>query len=423
MRNQVTPHDIPGEVRELCRELHRHGYKAWVVGGCMRDLLREKPAADWDLATSARPDEVQRVFRRVIPTGIQHGTVTVRLHGNSYEVTTLRGEGAYSDGRRPDQVEFVTDIEADLSRRDFTVNAIAYDPIDDALIDPFDGLGDLQLGVIRAVGDAMRRFSEDGLRVLRAARFAATLEFALDAETEAAISRTLDTFRKVSAERVREEWLKALKARKPSLAFEIMARTGMLAITAPMLAELPAADWSVALAAMDASNTDACLRLAALFHPVRDLDAVAAWLTRYRFSNLEREQLLTILRHQSASEHGPLTDTELRRLARKAGREAVHDAAYVGSVVAAARHGQGSPAQLAAQAHAERLRELITDQLALSTKELAVTGRDLMQELTLTPGPEVGKLLDRLLEAALEAPAVNTREQLLAQARQWRAEG
>ncbi len=422
MRNQVTPNDIPSEVRELCREFHRHGYKAWVVGGCMRDLLREKPASDWDLATSARPEEVQRVFRRVIPTGIQHGTVTVRLHGKSFEVTTLRGEGAYSDGRRPDQVEFVTDIEADLGRRDFTINAIAYDPIDDSLIDPFDGLGDLRRGVIRAVGDATRRFSEDGLRVLRAARFAATLELTLDPETEAAIAPTLDTFRKVSAERVREEWLKALRAARPSLAFNIMARTGMLEITAPMLASLSAVEWGFALAALDAADAGgACLRLAALFHPVRDLNAVGEWSTRYRFSNAEREQLLNVMKHRTLSA-GEASDADLRRHARKAGREPVHDAAYLNSLVARVRHGEGSPAHLAAQHQAERLRALITDEVALSTKELAVTGRDLMQELTLTPGPEVGKLLDRLLESVLDDPSLNTRAGLLERTKQLRAE-
>ena len=227
---------IPDPVVEVCRRLDEAGHRAWVVGGCVRDLLMGRAVSDWDLATSALPGEVQTTFRRTIPTGIQHGTVTVIHGGQHYEITTLRGEGAYSDGRRPDNVEFVTEIEADLGRRDFTINAIAYDPIDDQLIDPFDGLGDLERGVVRAVGDALRRFSEDGLRVLRAARFAATLEFTLDADTEAAIAPTLETFRRVSAERVREEWLKALKARKPSVAFDIMARTGMLAVTAPMLA-------------------------------------------------------------------------------------------------------------------------------------------------------------------------------------------
>jgi len=419
---QVSPSDIPRDVMDLCRELHRHGYEAWVVGGCMRDLLREKPAADWDLATSARPEDVKRVFNRVIPTGIEHGTVTVRKHGKSYEVTTLRGEGAYSDGRRPDQVEFVHDIVADLARRDFTINAIAYDPIADKLSDPFDGVGDLRRRVIRAVGDATRRFSEDGLRVLRAARFAATLEFTIDAETEAAIGATLDTFRKVSAERVREEWMKALKARKPSQAFEIMARTGMLAVTAPLLANLPDAEWRAALACLDLAEAEPCLRLSALFHPVADLGALAEWLTRYRFSNAEREQVLTLLRFHAPTDVDGLGDAALRRHARAASREWVHAAAQLGCLVAQARHGEGSQAHESALRLAERLRLLITADTALSSKELALTGRDLMAELALAPGPELGKILDRLLNAVIEEPSLNTRDALITLARRIRTE-
>jgi len=422
VKKEVSPSDIPRDVMDLCRELHRHGYEAWVVGGCMRDLLREKPAADWDLATSALPGDVTRVFKRVIPTGIDHGTVTVRQHGKSYEVTTLRGEGAYSDGRRPDQVEFVTDIAADLSRRDFTINAIAYDPIADKLSDPFDGLGDLERRVIRAVGDATRRFSEDGLRVLRAARFAATLEFSIDPDTEAAIGTTLDTFRKVSPERVREEWLKALKARQPSIAFAIMERTGMLAVTAPALAALPATTFLHALACLDSAEMDPCLRLAAIFHPVRDLAAVADWLTRYRFSNAERDQVVTLLRYHAPAEIDAMSDADLRRHARSVGREWVHPAAHLGCLVAQAKHGSDSAAYASAVRHAERLRTLITPETALVSKELAVTGRDLMSELALAPGPELGKLLDHLLNAVLDDPHLNSRDALLTLARSTRTE-
>jgi len=422
VKKEVSPSDIPRDVMDLCRELHRHGYEAWVVGGCMRDLLREKPAADWDLATSALPADVTRVFKRVIPTGIDHGTVTVRQHGKSYEVTTLRGEGAYSDGRRPDQVDFVTDIVADLSRRDFTINAIAYDPIADKLSDPFDGLGDLERRVIRAVGEATRRFSEDGLRVLRAARFAATLEFSIDPETEAAIGTTLDTFRKVSGERVREEWLKALKAKQPSIAFAIMERTGMLAVTAPMLATLPAPVFHEALACLDSAELEPCLRLAALFHPVLDLAAVADWLTRYRFSNAERDQVVTLLRYHAPADIEGLTDADLRRHARSVGREWVHAAAHLGCLVAQAKYGRDSAAYASAVRHAERLRALVTPKTALVSKELAVTGRDLMSELALAPGPELGKLLDHLLNAVLDDPHLNTRDALLTLARSTRTE-
>src|SRR6185503_5726295 len=168
---------IPDEVRAICKQLKARGHEAYVVGGCVRDLLLGKEASDWDVTTDARPAEVQKIFPRVIPTGIQHGTVTVLMGKKQFEVTTFRGEGAYTDGRRPDAVEFVRDIAADLARRDFTVNAIALDPDDGRIIDPYEGQKDIARKVIRAVGVPLERFREDGLRVLRAARFTATLEF------------------------------------------------------------------------------------------------------------------------------------------------------------------------------------------------------------------------------------------------------
>src|SRR5271156_5070200 len=157
---------VPPDVIDLCERLRSKGKRAWIVGGCVRDLLLGRVAADWDVATDARPKELLAVFPRAIPTGIDHGTVTVVSSGRHYEVTTLRGEGGYSDGRRPDWVEFVDDITADLARRDFTVNAMAIDPIDAKLIDPFDGRGDLARRLLRAVGEPQARFAEDGLRVL-----------------------------------------------------------------------------------------------------------------------------------------------------------------------------------------------------------------------------------------------------------------
>ena len=268
---------IPADVRDVCARLGSMGKRSWIVGGCVRDLIRGKPASDWDIATDARPQELLAIFPRAIPTGIEHGTVTVVRNGEHYEVTTLRGDGTYTDGRRPDSVEFVDDITADLARRDFTVNAIAVDPTDGTIVDPFGGRDDLARGVLRAVGDPRARFSEDGLRVLRAARFVASLELTLDPETEAAIAPTLGTFRKVAAERVRDEWLKTMKARTPSRAFDVMRRTGILEVTCPEL--LPgfgmeqnkwhAYDvWRHGMECMDACPPDPILRVAGLLHDV-----------------------------------------------------------------------------------------------------------------------------------------------------------
>jgi tRNA nucleotidyltransferase (CCA-adding enzyme) len=418
---RVGPDDIPVPVREMCRTFARHGHRGWLVGGCLRDLLRGHTPSDWDLATDATPSQVQAIFPRVIPTGVQHGTVTVRHRGASYEVTTLRGEGAYSDGRRPDRVQFVTDIEQDLARRDFTINALAYDPVQDALVDPFDGLGDLERGLIRAVGEPARRFGEDGLRVLRAARFAATLEFALDGPTEQAIGATLETFRKVSAERVREEWVKALGARSPSRAFVIMRRTGLLGAIHAGLSELGVEPFERTMQGVDSAPRDLCMRLAALLFPVRDdLEGAADWLTRYRFSNSERERVVRMLAFAAR----PVADEDLavRRYAQQVGRASLAEVLELGTLLARAHHGEGSPEARAASALEERCHRLITPATPLHTRELAIGGRDLMAELSIAPGPEVGKLLDRLLERALERPALNTREALLAEARVIRKE-
>jgi tRNA nucleotidyltransferase (CCA-adding enzyme) len=414
---------IPAHVTLLCRELHKHGYKGWVVGGCLRDLLRGKPAADWDLATNALPSDVQRIFKRVIPTGIQHGTVTVRLGGQSYEVTTLRGEGAYSDGRRPDSVVFVDDIAADLARRDFTINAIAYDPLEQALFDPFAGLHDLDGRAIRAVGLPEERFGEDGLRVLRAARFVATLEFELEPATEAAIRPTLDTFRKVSAERVRDEWMKALKARQPSRAFEVMARTGILEVTCPQLAALPAGERSAYFRAMDEVSREPVVRLAALLAGfVGDLPALDAWLVRYRFSNQERERIVRMVKHHQDGWGSLPDDAALRRVAARVGREALPEVLAVSRTVAEARFGEAHESTGAARAFAARMAEAVGAHTPLTNKELAIAGRDLMQALQLAPGPQIGRIIEALLQRVLDEPALNTREALLSLAQQLHGE-
>ena len=420
---RVRPEDIPVPVREMCRTLTRHGHRGWVVGGCLRDLLRGTQPADWDLASDARPEQVQAIFPRVIPTGIQHGTVTVRHRGASYEVTTLRGEGAYSDGRRPDSVHFVTEIADDLGRRDFTINAIAYDPIADRLDDPFDGLGDLARRTIRAVGEPARRFSEDGLRVLRAARFAATLEFTIEVHTEQAISATLETFRRVSAERVREEWCKALRAREPSRAFAVMRRTGILEITSAELAAVDEAAWERTLRGVDRLQGDAPLRLAGLFWPLRGaLEPIADWLVRYRFSNAERERVLRLLAHAAPEGALEFSDHDVRRYAQRVGRASLREVVDFGAVMTALHADEDARAVEGARALAARSSALVTPATPLSARELALGGRELMAELGMPPGPRVGELLDRLLDRALADPSINTRAELLATARALRLE-
>src|SRR4029079_10924152 len=242
---------IPANVRAVCETLARPGYQAVAVAVWLRAAIIGRPAGDWDVATSARPEHVMALFRHTVPTGIQHGTVTVvtgKGKDSHVEVTTFRGEGAYSDARRPDHVTFGVPLVEDLARRDLRVNAIAYDPASGMLIDPYDGQTDIAERRLRAVGptgnvydDAVARFTEDGLRVMRAVRFAAALEFALDPDTERAIGPALASLAKVSKERIADELRKILATRAPSRALAIAERTGILALILPELSHRPEA--------------------------------------------------------------------------------------------------------------------------------------------------------------------------------------
>ena len=440
---------IPGEVTGLCDRLREKGKRGWIVGGCVRDLLAGRLVSDWDIATDALPQEVQKIFPKVIPTGIAHGTVTVLHKGKHYEVTTLRGETTYSDGRHPDAVHFVDDITADLARRDFTFNAIAIEPISGHVIDPFEGRKDLERKILRAVGNAEERFSEDGLRVLRAARFAATLEVSLEPETEKAISRTLDTFKKVSAERVRDEWVKTMKAKTPSRAFEIMRTSGILAVTCPELLEGVGMEqnkwhgydvWTHGLECMNACAGDPILRIAALLHDVGkprtrafsektkdytfyDHDQVGAEIafpiaTRLRFSNDERARIVDLVRHHLFHYTDEWNDATVRRWMKRVGVDRIQDL-YLLNEADVRSKGVPLPPDLDAleklKAHVAKVE---AQGAALSTRDLAIDGRVLMSELGLQPGPILGKILNALLEDVIADPAKNERDPLLARARE-----
>ena len=440
---------VPEPVREICNRLRGKGKRGWVVGGSVRDMIRGVPVADYDVCTDARPEEIQRIFSRTVPTGIEHGTITVLLGGKPYEVTTLRGETAYTDGRRPDSVVFHDDITEDLARRDFTVNAIALDVLDEQLIDPFGGQRDLAARVIRAVGDAHARFDEDGLRVLRAARFVATLDAELDPATEAAIAPTLGTYRKVSAERVRDEWVKTMKARAPSRAFEVMRRTGILGVTCPELVEgfgmaqnrWHAFDvWGHVMACLDAiPQGDAILRVSALLHDVGkprtralsdktndytfyEHERVGAEmcegiLGRLRFSNDERARIVALVRHHLICYEDDWSDSAVRRWVKRVTRERAVDLYALGQADA---RGKGRPID-DELAKLERLRarveKVLADGDALTVKSLAINGNDLVRDLGMKPGRRIGEILEALLERVLDDPSKNEREALLTIAR------
>jgi len=439
---------VPKDVFAIVEKLRAAGRYAWIVGGCVRDSLLGKAVADWDVATEARPNELMKIFPRAIPTGLQHGTVTLVLGGHHYEITTLRGETTYSDGRRPDAVHFVEEIESDLARRDFTINAIAVDPQSGQLIDPFGGRTDLDAKVIRAVGKAFERFSEDGLRVLRAARFSATLEFDLAPETFAAIAPTLDTFRKVSAERVRDEWVKTMKAKRPSRAFDVMRESGILGVSCPELLEGVGMEqnkwhtfdvWRHGMACMDACVGDPVLRIAALLHDVGkprsrafsdktqdwtfyDHDRIGAEIAdpicaRLRFSTDERHRIVALVRHH-LFHYDSWSDAAVRRWIRRVGRERIEDLYALNEADIRGKAPAVDPEALlplvALKGHVEKV---LAEGAALSTRDLAIDGHDLMKELGIKPGRIFGEILEALLEDVIADPSLNERATLLEKAR------
>lgn len=223
--------NIPAKVKYILDTLHSHGFEAYCVGGCVRDAVLARTPSDWDITTSAKPEEVKACFRRTIDTGIQHGTVTVMLDKTGFEVTTYRIDGDYSDGRHPDSVSFTSNLAEDLRRRDFTINAMAYNERD-GLVDLYGGMQDLQKKMIRCVGDPDERFDEDALRILRAVRFAAQLNFEIDPATEAAISRHAEHLRVVSAERIQTEIVKLIVSEHPEKWLELY-RLGITAVILP----------------------------------------------------------------------------------------------------------------------------------------------------------------------------------------------
>lgn len=428
-------------VLPLLGKLRESGHEAWLVGGGVRDLLLGRAVKDWDIATSATPEEVMSLWPSA-PTGIKHGTVTAILPGQTVEITTFRTEGPYSDGRRPDWVRPASRLEDDLARRDFTVNAIAFDPESEELRDPEGGVADLAARRLRTVGDPDVRFGEDGLRPLRGIRFAAVLEFTLEEETRAAMRRARDVVARVARERVRDELMKLLAAPRPSVGIELLRETGLLELLVPELLEgvgMEQNRWHAydvyehSLRSLDAAPADRPLvRLAALLHDVgkprtrvvvngegtfHRHEQVGEELTdrileRLRFSGSERETVARLVREHLFHYTPDWSDASVRRFLRRVGSENLEDLFALREADDAA-HGTGLDSRAGLLDLKRRIATTRERAEALRVEDLAVSGREVMALLGLPPGPRVGEVLRRLLEQVLEDPSRNTQETLL----------
>jgi tRNA nucleotidyltransferase (CCA-adding enzyme) len=437
--------DIPDSVQGLLERLWAHGHAAYVVGGSVRDALLGRPAADWDLASDARPDRILALFPGAIYEN-QFGTVAIRQGSTIHQVTTFRSDHDYADFRRPHRVEFGDDIRLDLARRDFTVNAMAWGAdapsapgpiVATGLVDPFGGAADARGRILRAVGDPATRFREDALRIVRAIRLATTLDFEIEPGTLRALGANADLVAHLSGERIAVELEKLLAAPTPSVGLRLLADTGVLAVISPELA----AQRGVAqnkiegedlldhtLRSVDAAPASRpVVRLAALLHdigkpatiedgPFRGHETVgaeqaSALLERLRMPRAVSERVVDLVRNHMFTYEPGWGDAGVRRFIQRVGRDTLEDlfalraADNVGSGIDADSHGLDELRS--------RVREQLAAEVALDLRQLAVDGDDLMAELGLPAGPTLGRILDALLERVVSDPAANDRATLL----------
>jgi poly(A) polymerase/tRNA nucleotidyltransferase (CCA-adding enzyme) len=439
--------NLPGYVLHIAKKLHEKSHEAWVVGGSIRDILIGRPAYDHDIATDATPEEVMSIFRRTVPTGVKHGTVTVLWGGESVEVTTFRSDGDYTDARHPDAVTYAKTILEDLARRDFTLNGLAYNPVSDSLIDPFGGTRDIEKKLIRTIGNPQDRFNEDGLRPFRACRLASQLGFTIEKNTFDAIGSCLDRAEKVSAERIRDEFLKIIQSPKPSIGIELLRKSGLLNLFLPELLTGHGIEQNVYhrydvyyhnLYSCDAADTtDYRVRLAALFHDIGKYHAkkeieghkkgkksvfynheiIGAAITkrvmrRLKFSNQDIKTVTHLIRNHMFHYTNLWTDGAVRRFMRKVGLENLN---ALFELRRADRIGNGLKQgnSRAVQTLKNRIEKIIEAENAITVRDLAINGNDIMKEFGLKPGPIIGKILNHLLEKILDDPSLNERHILL----------
>lgn len=431
--------ELPRKVVLIIKNLQRHGYDAYAVGGCVRDSILNRKPEDWDITTSAKPEQVKRIFRRTVDTGIEHGTVTVLIGKDGFEVTTYRVDGLYEDGRHPKEVTFTSRLEEDLKRRDFTINAMAYND-DERLVDAFGGMRDLNYHLIRCVGDPKERFSEDALRILRAVRFSAQLAFPIEPETAEAIKSLAPNLEKISAERIQAELVKLLISDHPER-IQDACELGITKVVLPEWDDMvgvkqntPHHKYDVAahtVHALQNVKNDKVLRLTMLFHdmgkPVMKTTdengrdhfkghAIASEqiaktvMKRLKFDNdTIRKVTKLVAYHDYRMEP---TGANVRRAMHEIGVELFP---YYLAVRLADTKAQSSYERRGKLENIIQIRELYRNALrnkeCVTLKDLAVTGTDLIN-LGIAPGKELGTLLNELLDMVIEDPAWNQKGKL-----------
>ena len=436
--------NIPSNVQFIIDTFYKNNYEAFMVGGCVRDSLLGLMPKDYDITTSALPSITQSLFEKTIPTGIQHGTVTVVLNNENLEVTTYRTEGKYIDNRRPESVEFVFNIKEDLSRRDFTVNALAYNK-KEGLIDYFNGIEDIRNKVIRAVGDPNKRFQEDALRMLRAIRFSCQLGFQIEEDTYLAIKANYELIKNISVERIRDELCKILITNNPCEGLSLLRGTGILGIILPEINSLvgytPLCNnhnrdvFNHTLNVIkNTSSNDLILRLSALFHDVGKLNTLKQLpnghcyfpghakegaiickpiLSRLKFDNDTIDRVSKIIYdHLVLDVNYMPTDGEIKRLLRRVEPKNIF---ILFELQRADINALWDPVPFLKKVDyiSNRVKLILENNEPLYIKDLSVTGSDLMTHLNIKPGKFIGEILIFLLEKVLDDKNLNTKKNLL----------
>lgn len=436
---------LPTDVKKIISVLEDNGYEAYAVGGCVRDSILGKEPHDWDITTSAKPDVVKKLFNKTFDTGIQHGTVTVLLGSSAYEVTTYRIDGKYEDGRHPKEVTFTANLEEDLKRRDFTINAMAYNERC-GLVDLFEGKKDLDNGIIRAVGSPSERFQEDALRMLRALRFAAQLGFEIEENTYNAIKELSYTLSKISAERIQVELVKLICSDHPEKIRDVYS-TGLTKVFMPEFDEMMDCHqntkhhiYSVGehtICAMCNIKNDRVLRLTMLLHdvakpkckitdesghdhfkghPIEGAVMAKEILQRLKFDNDTIDAVTNLIK--SHDDRPAVNKRNVRRLAIRVGKENYHDlmAVKIADTLAQSEYHRDEKLKYIADLEAA-FDEVMADEDCLSIKDLKINGRDLL-DMGLEQGSKIGDILKALFSEVIDDPNLNDRDYLLKRAKE-----